>query len=72
MTTNGTNYFQSLSAAVEYYKFQGLNRSDVRNKIATGEIGIGYPKHIVDMYGSKLAFKLGVDADGRYNYSFKS
>jgi hypothetical protein len=66
----GTNYFQSRVAAEEYYKLQGFNRSDVSYKIASGEIKIGFPVEIVRQFGSNVGFKLGKDADGRYNYTF--
>jgi len=68
----GTNYFQSFYDACEYYKFQGFNRSDVRQKIATGEIKIGFPTEIVKQFGSLPGFKLGKDADNRYNYSYNN
>lgn len=66
----GTNYFQSRLDADEYYKFQGFNRNDVSDKIASGEIKIGFPVEIVRQFGSRPGFKLGKDADGRYNYTF--
>lgn len=72
MIITGTNYFQSRRDAEEYYKLQGFNRSDVSEKIKEGEIKIGYPTEIVRQYGSLPGFKLGKDADGRYNYSLNS
>ena len=67
---NDTNYFQSRVDAEKYYKLQGFNRSDVSGKIASGEIKIGFPIEIVRQFGSRPGFKLGKDADGRYNYTF--
>lgn len=41
--TWGTSHFVSLAAAIRYYRPYGYDASDVRAKLASGEIHLGEP-----------------------------